>query len=295
MQITNKMGLPQTLVNACETEKHNKPGEISATTLLKGAKAVVLTDRHWEDLTADVTELAYSIEGTAFHKFLEMKNPDAFTEERFSVQIQDKVVTGQVDLYDMENGIIFDYKRTSVWKSVYKNYEDWRKQGLIYAYLMRQNGLTVNKCVFVMLFRDWSKTESLKNADYPKAPIQTVEFDVTDEALEEIEAYIRQKVAEISKAETMADDEIEPCSEEERWARPTIYAVMKKGRKTAVNAKLTNKAEAEAMAATIDGGYVEERKGVSAKCEGYCSCCDFCKFYKENCQNGGEDNGENAA
>lgn len=284
MTVTNKFNLPKSLVNACETEKHNKPGEISATTLLKGAKQVVLSDRHWEELEVDVTELAYSIEGTAFHKFLEMKNPDAFTEERFSIQVQDKKVTGQVDLYDMENGVIYDYKRTSVWKCVYKNYDEWRKQGLIYAYLMRQNGLKVNKCVFVMLFRDWSATDAARNADYPKATMQTVEFDVTEEALAEIEEYIRAKVDEISKAETLSDDDIPECSAEERWAKPTIYAVMKKGRKTAVNAKLTDKEEAEKMASEIEGGYVEERKGANVRCEGYCNCCEHCNFYKEHCQ-----------
>ncbi len=294
MIYTNKMGLAQEIANAMPTERHCKQGEISATTLIKGAKQVVLSDRHFDEIEVDISDCIKPLIGTAVHHYLEVKNPNAFTEEKFSVEVQGKKVTGQIDLYDMANGVIYDYKTTSVFKVIYKSYDEWQKQALIYAWLMKKNGLEVKKCVFVPMFTDWTKAESRRKADYPNGGAMTVEFEVTDEALKSIEEYINLKVAEISKAETLPDDEIPECSELERWARPTIWAVMKKGRKTAVNAKLTDKAEAEAMAATIDGGYVEERKGVSAKCEGYCSCCDFCKFYKENRQRE-EDNGESAA
>lgn len=289
MVLTNEMGLPQTLVNTFSTERHNKPGEISATTLIKGAKSVILTDRHFDEIEIDIADNIKPLIGTAVHYFLEAKNPDAFTEEKFSVQVQDKVVTGQVDLYDMEEGVIYDYKTTSVWKVIYKSFDEWKKQGYIYAWLMKQSGLKVNKCVFVPMFTDWSKSDAERNADYPKKASMKVEFEVTDEGLAEIEEYIRQKVAEISKAETLPDDEIPECSAEETWQRPTIYAVMKKGRKTAVNAKQTDRAVAEKMAAEIEGGYVEERKGERVKCLSYCNCCQFCSYYKEHCQQKAEE------
>ena len=44
MTLTNKKGLPHGFVAACSTEQHNKAWELSATTLLKGVKEIILTD-----------------------------------------------------------------------------------------------------------------------------------------------------------------------------------------------------------------------------------------------------------
>lgn len=56
MTLTNKLGLPEAFVLACETGKHNAPGAISATTLLKGVKEIVLAERHWDEIEADVSD-----------------------------------------------------------------------------------------------------------------------------------------------------------------------------------------------------------------------------------------------
>lgn len=279
MIITNKQGLPESLMNACQTEMHNKEGEISATTLLKGAKQIVLERRHWDELEDDVSNRCWALFGTAVHKLLEEQNPDAFTEERFSVEVGDKVVTGQVDLYDMKKSEITDYKTASVWKVIYKSFDDWKKQGLVYAWLLKQDGLEVDKCRFVAMLRDWSKTEAERNADYPKSQVYVYEFPVLDEDLEEIEAFIKNKVAMVSKAETLDDDQIEPCSAEERWEKPTTYAVMKEGRKTAVRV-FDTKEEADKLASTDTKLSVVERKGQSVRCKDYCLCSKFCSFCK---------------
>ena len=280
MRITNNFNLPESLVKACDTEKHNKPGELSATTLLQGAKQIVLTDRHWDELEDDVSNRCWALFGTAVHKLLEDQNPDAFTEEKFSVQVQDKIVTGRVDLYDMKNAIITDYKTASVWKYIYKSYDDWKRQGLIYAWLLKQDGLEVDKCRFVAMFRDWSATEAERKPDYPQSQVSVYEFAVHDEDLEEIEKFIRAKVDAVSKAEKAGDDEIEPCSAEERWDRPSTYAVMKEGRKTAVRV-FEDKAEADKLVNESGKGFsVVERKGKSVRCEGYCPCREFCSYWK---------------
>ena len=288
MVVTNFSDLPQAIVDAVSTEKHSKDGEISVTELLKGAKATVLTNRHWEELTVDAADSIWQIWGTAVHSIFEMQNDDSFKEEKFSVQVQDKVVTGRVDNYDMKNEVLADFKTCSAYKIIFKDFDDWRKQGLAYSWVMKQNGLNVKKCKFVALIKDHSKTKAKTDAHYPKNPVFVYEFDVTDEALAEIESFIRQKVADISKAETMADDDIPECSAEERWAKGDTFAVKKPGRKTAVKV-FDDKAEAEKMAAEIEGGYVEERKGESVRCSSYCSCCNWCSYYKERCQQSAEE------
>lgn len=280
MKITNAFKLPQSLVKACDTEKHNKLGELSATTLLQGAKQIVLTDRHWDELEDDVVNRVWALFGTAVHKLLEESNPNSFTEESFAHKVLGKTITGRVDLYDMAEKTLTDYKTASVWKYIFKTYDDWKKQGLIYAWLMRENGLIVEKCRFVAMFRDWSQTEADRKPDYPQSQVFVYEFKVTENDLDEIEKYIKGKVAEVEAAETIKDDDIEPCSALERWDRPSTYAVMKKGRKTAVR-KFDAKEEADKLAKESGEGYsVVERKGKSVRCEGYCPCREFCSYWK---------------
>ena len=67
MKVTNNYDVPEALVKAVALEKHNGENEISATTLLKGVKEHLLTDRHWEEITVDVSENLWALFGTAIH------------------------------------------------------------------------------------------------------------------------------------------------------------------------------------------------------------------------------------
>ena len=80
MQITNKLNLPYGLVKAVSPDPHNKPGEISATTLIQGMKQVILTQRHWEDLEDDVADRIWAVFGTAVHALLENEGEEDFCE-----------------------------------------------------------------------------------------------------------------------------------------------------------------------------------------------------------------------
>ena len=116
MQITNKLNLPYGLVKAVSPEPHNKPGEISATTLIQGMKQVILTQRHWEDLEDDVADRIWAVFGTAVHALLETEGENDFTEIELKQKVGNMVVTGRLDNYDISTGIICDYKNTSVFK-----------------------------------------------------------------------------------------------------------------------------------------------------------------------------------
>ena len=280
MKITNNLNLPAAFVHAVSTERHNAPHCYSATTLNKGAKEIVLTDRHYDEITVDASEQIWAVWGTAVHALLESEKDDNFHEERFKVAVGNSWVTGQVDSYDMERGIINDWKTASVWKVQFADFADWRAQGLTYAWLLKKSGLEVKKCRFVALLKDHSKTKAKHDASYPQSPVFVYEFDVTAEDLAATEARIISKVTEIENAYKLGDDDIEPCTLEERWADGEKYAVMKNGRKTAVKL-FDNQQDAEAYAGELGNShYVEHRPAVSRKCEDYCSCCDFCNFYK---------------
>ncbi|GHV40939.1 hypothetical protein AGMMS49546_15810 [Spirochaetia bacterium] len=280
MKITNKLNLPAGLVKAVSTERHNEPGCISATTLLQGVKHIILTDRHWDELEDDVSDRIWAIWGTAVHSLLEQEGENDFAEQVMSYPVGDITVTGCIDNYDMQNGIICDYKTASVWKVKFNDFEDWYNQGMIYAWLLAKNGFKVKQCRFIALLKDHSKTDAARDYQYPKNPVYVYEFDVTFLNLLRIEKYIKTKIREYVRCTALGDGDIPPCTPDERWDKATKYAVKKEGRKTAIRL-LDKQAEAEEMAADLGKGhYVETRPGESTKCLSYCRCCGFCNYYQ---------------
>ena len=280
MKVTNKLNMPAAFVNAVSTTRHNAAGCFSATTLNKGAKEIILTDRHFDEITVDAADSVWAVWGTAVHALLESQPDNNFHEEYFKVPVSNSFVTGQVDSYDMENGVINDWKTASVWKVQFNDFSDWRAQGLTYAWLLQQSGLDVKKCRFVALLKDHSKTKAKNDSSYPQSPVFIYEFDVTPEDMAETAARILTKVQEIESAYKLDDDAIEPCSAEERWADGEKWAVMKNGRKTAIKL-FDNSADADAMAGEMGNAYyVEHRPAISRKCGDYCKCKEFCNFYK---------------
>jgi hypothetical protein len=294
MTITNRYNLPEALVKAVSVRKHNDPGRLSATTILNGTKQIILTDRHWDELEDDVSSRIWAIFGTTVHALLEEEGENEFTEQFMDWEVDGVTVTGRIDNYNMENGVISDYKTASVWKAKFREFDDWEKQGLIYAWLLNKNGFKVSKCRFIALLKDHSKNDARRDAGYPQDPLYVHEFEVTPNRLEEIEAFIKEKVADYKRCLAMGDTEIPPCGPEERWEKPTKYAVKKEGRKTAVRV-LDSADEAEKMAADLGKGhYVETRVGESVRCKGYCLVCGYCDFYRENVASLAEE-AENAA
>ena len=78
------------------------------------------------------------------------------------------------------------------------------------------------------------------------------------------------------------------CTEKERWAKPDTYAVMKKGRKSALRLLPTEEKAKQFMKdyKVSKDLSIDFRKGVSTRCEGYCEVSQFCKQYKESVNGG---------
>jgi hypothetical protein len=288
MTITNKLRLPEGLARAVApngvTERHNEAGCISATTLIQGVKHIILTERHWDELTDDVSDRIWAIWGQAVHSLLEHEGENEFAELEMSHGAGGVTVTGRIDNYDMRNGVICDYKTASVWKVKRGDFDDWYKQGMIYAWLLRNNGFAADKCRFIALLKDHSKSEAAREGRYPQNPVYVYEFDVTFAGLLKINAFILGKVREYARCAGLPDDGIPPCAPEERWDKAPVYAVMKPGRKSAVRL-FDDRAAAETMAAELGGGhYAEHRPGESVKCQSFCLCRRFCDYYQNSVQ-----------
>ena len=279
MKITNNLNLPAGIMHACSTNKHNMPGRLSATTLLKGIKEILLTERHWDEIEVDVADKIWAIWGTAVHALLEHEGDNEFAEEYIEMPVGNITITGRIDNYNMRDGVITDYKTASVWKVKFADFEDWRKQGLIYAWLLIKNGFTVNKCRFIALLKDHSKTDAERDASYPQSPVYVYEFNVTDENIKYISYFCENKIKDYLLYKDITDDDIPACTPEDRWQKSEKYAVMKSGRKSAVKL-FDDKESAEALAAEV-GGYVEHRQCDPVKCRGYCNVKQWCSFWRQ--------------
>jgi hypothetical protein len=179
MRITNKLNLPEGFVKAVSTEKHNAEGSLSATTLIQGVKQIILTDRYWNELEDDVVNRIWAIFVSAVHSLMESEGEHNFTEQFMSYEVGGITITGRIDSYDMKTGIIDDYKTASVNKVKFSDFTDWYTQGMTYAWLLSKNNFHVNHCRFIALLKDHSKTEVLRDREYPKNPVYLYEFPVT--------------------------------------------------------------------------------------------------------------------
>jgi hypothetical protein len=93
--------------------------------------------------------------------------------------------------------------------------------------------------------------------------------------------YIRERLEMHREAKMRADfgEDLQNCSDEERWMSETIFAVKKEGRKTAVRIFKTVE-EAKALAEK-EKGYVEIRRGEPKRCAGnYCGVAQWCEQYQ---------------
>ncbi len=290
MKITNKLNLPKPFVDAVTREYEYKEKQYSVTTLLKDVREILLTRRHNDEIEQDVADMIWLILGTAVHKVLEdsQEEDTEFKEEHFVEEVENGYkLSGQADLYNAKEKMVTDYKTCSVWKVIHNDWEEYRKQLLMYAWAFKKMGFEVEKGQIVGIIKDHSKTKAKVDASYPQYPVCRKTFNFTEQDFVEIEQFIKEKFQEIAKYEEIPDNELPVCSEEMRWNDGDKYAVKKKGNKRALRVYDTLE-EAETHLKQDEGLELEVRKGEDKKCLEYCSCCEFCNYWKENY--GGKEN-----
>lgn len=239
----------------------------------------MLERRHDADIESDIMDRVWSLFGQAAHTVLENHGCDeSLTEKRLYLEVNGRKISGCVDHY--KDGIITDYKITTVWKIIHDtSHTEWEQQLNIYARLFRHNGYSVRGIRIVCILRDWDKNRALREPDYPSTPILVIPLNVW--TVPEQDQFLYDKVAALTECESLSDDDLYVCSEHDRWCRAPSYAVTKIGAKRATKVH-SNLHEAVADAKERGDKYdVVERQGVSVRCESYCQVNKFCNFYKE--------------
>jgi len=296
MKITNKYGVPETIMALANKNYYSKGGSnYSVTELISPPRIQRLRRKHWDEMETDVADMIWQLFGSALHVVAERSIIDGHqNEERLHIDIDGVTLSGAIDVqkYTDRGVVISDYKMTSVW--AYMNYKiEWEIQQNLYAWLVHEvKGLDVAGVQICAFLRDWSRARAKTTHGYPQAPIVTIDLPLWD--FKRTEAYARERIGlhNISKMSADLDEELPLCTDEEKWTRPPVYAVKKEGRKTAI--KLYEKkeeADEHVLASTLtkEKLYVETRRGESVRCSGdYCGVSKWCSQYRKENPSGDE-------
>ena len=282
MRITNVHHLPLAIVEAVKNDPypHGQTGDISATQLIAPPQLVALKRQHEADLEEDAADRIWSLLGQSIHTILERAEPSAITERRLFAHCAGWRISGQADRIvplDLEYETIHieDYKTTSVWSVIDGVKPEWADQLHVLQWLAAENGYAVRGLSIVALLRDWSRNKAKDGGNYPQAPVITL--TVRPRPLGALHDWITSRVERHQMARACLTGGIppQPCTPEERWERPAVFAVKTPGRKTAV--KLYEDRDlAQAHADDLKGGYVEHRPGEPIRCLHYCPVAAFC-------------------
>ena len=277
MKLTNNHGLPEYLVRWLSRDEYDHiPGTYSATGLLKPARMLELTRRHGKDLTIDVADLIASRYGTALHDSIShaLEGAGWESEQRYKASFEGVRIVGKPDL--LFDGRIVDFKSTSVWKFIHREYDEYVKQLSIYKWLLGANGVETGEGEICFLFTDWTKSKCLQDQDYPKLRTATIRLALWPAAM--TEGFMRERIKEIEAAR----DCLPLCPDAELWRDEPVWALMKQGKK---RSRKNCKTLEEAEELKAEGEYIEARPGKVKRCN-YCACRPVCDQYKQMLNDG---------
>ena len=266
--LTNIHGLPQSIMDAVTNDPYVGGGDISTTKLIDSPRVRVLSAKHHAEITVDVSERVWALLGQAVHTILEragLRQEGVITEERMYADVDGWLVSGQVDTLHLASEKLSDFKVTTVWKR--GGSDSWTRQLNVLRWLAHKNGHTINTLEVIGIFRDFRKSEALRDPSYPQAAIQTIHVPLW--TLEETEDYVRERVAIHRAASNGIDIQ---CTDEERWMSPSKFALMKDGGKRAVRVA----DHAEDLGEVMEGYTITERRGEAKRCAMYCDVSAWC-------------------
>jgi hypothetical protein len=289
MILTNKFNIPQTFVNVLERPTYSKgKAHLSVTQLIDSPQVVALKSKYQDQIETDVSDMIWSLFGSAIHNILEHgQDANHITEQRIYAEVEGWNISGAIDLQIAKTGgiSIKDYKTTSVW-SVMNDKIEWEYQLNCYAWLVEKSkGIPVTDLGIVAILRDWKRKEAETKEGYPEAPVKEVPIVLWSMA--EREEFIRKRIALHSACDfALETDGILPnCTVEEMWEKPTTWAVIKEGN---VRAKNVCSTEEDAVAILTqlkedkpkDKYLIEVREGERTRCEHFCQVNTWCNQYQ---------------
>ena len=309
---TNQAGVPLSRAVYLATDNYdysNDPKTISATSLLKPLKQLVLAARvPQEQSLVEVNNLVQSRMGSSIHDGIERSwingykramvslgypqkiidrvliNPNndelyegcipVYLEQRSTREIAGRSISGKYDF--VGEGRLEDFKTTGVFTYMNNTKDkDYILQGSIYRWL-NPKIITQDQMAIQFLFTDWSAALSRQNPNYPQA--RTVQKLYQLKSLPETEHFIVSKIRLIDKYWNAPEEEIPACTDEELWRSEPQWKYYRDPKKTTRSTKnFDNKQEAYLrMAQDGNVGVIVEVPGKAVACK-YCPAFPVCK------------------
>lgn len=278
MQLTNELGLPEPIAKAVANDPYSRgKSDITVTQLIDPPRKVELERRHMDEITEDVADRIWSLMGQSIHTILERAESTMLTERRLYTEVEGWTVGGAFDRAALISGEGFrakltDYKMASVYEVINGVKPERAQQLNLLAELARRNGYQIDGIEAIFILRDWSKTKAARERDFPQRQVYIAPLDLW--APEIASAFLTERMhlhQRARDAETLPE-----CTDDERWKKPDVYAVMKEGRKSAVKLH-ADKPSADAHAEKAGKGhYVEHRPSEATRCKHYCTARPFC-------------------
>ena len=252
--------------------------DISVTQLIDSPLIRQLRTKHENEIQADYSDTLWPLFGSIAHEVIAKHGGEAEHVEHTLVAEHDEwKIKGTVD-YIYEGGVLWDYKMTSTYTVESGPREEWIRQLNVYRWLIASNPLLNLSDIQILkicaLLRDWGP----RHKDKFPCQVQVVDVPLWD--LDFTRSYISERIKVHKEAQAM--DVPSVCTDEERWAKPPIFAVMKTGRKTSLKNCLSREAAENWMAENAKGEYIEERPQIFTRCELYCeiSKAGLCPYHR---------------
>lgn len=294
MKLTNRLGLPDSIVSAVANDPYDAgKADISVTRLLSPPYQIRLLKGNRGKIVEDVADRIHALMGQIGHSIVERATIDPETsvaEQRIfmpasylGLNMPDYIVSGAFDL--LERHTLNDFKFTTVWASSGKIEWEWQLNLLrvLCQYHFEQTGdkrFIVMQARIIAIYRDWQKAKAGFD-NHPKHQVEAIDIPIwpIGDAKQFMAERIRLHTAENPP----------PCTDEERWATKECFALMKSGRKSAVKLYPTMDAALEGCTKEQDkppkkgekkATYTVVARPVQYKrCESYCSAAEFCPVW----------------
>ena len=285
MKTTNKHGLPAPMVEALRAETYD-PGDcdITVSRLIIPPQMVALEARHQDEIEEDVSDRIWSLLGTSVHYMIGLVHDSSrgyHGEKRLYMDVDGCRISGKPDLWT-STGRIYDFKVTSVWNYIYSSsIESWTQQLNSYAALIREAGGDVDRLQVIAILRDWSRTKAQYDHNYPQSQVQTIDLGCWGSYAQK--RFLADRVQAHRSALRLADEDLPPCHDDERWYSGNKWAIKRPGAKRAT--KVFDSEEAARQYAIEKNLPVGEGKGFCSlefrpgeyrRCENYCAGYQFC-------------------
>jgi len=225
---------------------------------------------------ADVQEQWKAFWGSVKHKFFGYLPEGKYhIEQSLRLIIDDQLITGTPDVWTTNQ--LMDFKNTSVESYQYhKNDDSWLLQLNIYRYLIwKVFNIAIPTLTSVVAFDNWSQQKSVYDKSYPRKA--SIEVNQPIMSFEDIEKYLKERI----KLFHNAKDYI--CTSENRWDKPTQYAVRKitsskciKLCDTVDEAEFVISQKSDPLIYTYD-----VRIGESERCERWCPVRHVCPLKEQ--------------